>query len=867
MRPPRFARLVLGWLLPRADRDVARGDLDEEFRRHVLPARGRAAARRWYWRQVIGTVPHAVRRRAAPVLTHVPADARHALRMWRRHPAFAGAAIVTQAIGIAVATAVFGVAHSVLLRPLPYAEPERLVQILEGAEGRGLLSYPDVLDLRRANRAFEEVAGFNGGSRTLALPGMAPDRVAAISVTDGFFDVLGVPMLAGRGFSIEDVHAGAPDVVVLAHGAWLRRFGGDPAALGRQVTLNGQPHTIIGILPASFEFPLRGRAELWLPERPSQLQQERGYWHWMDVIGRRRAGLSPAQIEADLQAVAAVFTARDPKFHETVRLRVEPLRDVIVGRLRPAIEALLAGVGLLLLATCATMAGMLLSRASGRVREMAMRAALGARRGRLVQQLLVENLMLSLAGGAAGLVIGHWLLQSFIAIVPSARLASWPHAAGLGLNPPVAAAAVLLSLATGLLFGVIPAMRASRAGAPGALHGLRATSGRGEGRLRFALAGLQVAVALVLLAGAALLGTSVYRLLHVSPGFNPDGLITMRLSLPERYRNSVDDFMDRLLERLEAIPAATGAAAINQGPLTGLGNTGTLAIVERPEMSGDSPPDVGLRRVTPNYFSVMGIPVVRGRAFTHADSATSPKVVLINQRLAGLLAAEDPIGEHVTFEFSAGPWEIVGIVGDERFDHLDQPLVPVVYFPARQDPMGAFTLVVRTRQPATLPAAARAAVAALDPELPLFDVRTIDEITAESSAVFVRRAAVWVLAVFAVTAVLLATMALYGVLAQAVSERTREIGIRLALGATRASIFTLVLRRGLMAAAAGIVAGVGGAILASRALTSLLFGGGPAGPLAIAASAVFIAAVAVIACLVPAARAVAIEPASAIRVE
>jgi predicted permease len=858
---------VLGWLLPRSERAIVRGDLDEEFRRHVRPTRGETAARLWYWRQVIGSLPYALRLRAAPVFAHTPADVRYALRMWRRHPAFAGAAIMTQAIGIAVATAVFGVAHAVLLRPLPYAEPDRLVQIVEGTGGRGLFSYPDFVDLRRANRAFDGVAGFTGGSRTLAMPGVPAERVAAVSVTDGFFDVLGVPMFAGRGFTREDVAPSAPDVVILSHGAWQRRLGGDAGALGRPITLNGQPHTIVGILPSSFEFPLRGRAELWFPERPSQAQQERGYWHWMDVIGRPRADLSPAQVDADLQAVAAVFSARDAKFHEAARLRAEPLRDVIVGGLRPAIDALLLGVGLLLLATCATMAGMLLSRASGRAGELSMRAALGARRGRLIQQLLVENVVLALTGGAAGLLIGHWLLRSFVSTVPTARLASLPHVDSLGLNPSVAAAAVLLAFVTGLLFGVIPALRAARGGAGGALTGMRATSGAGEGRLRFLLVGLQVAVALVLLAGAGVLGMSVHRLLQVSPGFDPDGLVTMRLSLPERYGDSANEFMDRLVERLEAIPGATGAAAINQGPLTGIGNTGTLSIVERPRMPGGSPPDVGLRRVTPNYFSVMGIPVVRGRAFTRADSQGSPKVVLINQRLADLLAAADPIGQHVTFEFAPGPWQIVGIVGNERFDQLDKPLLPVVYFAARQDPMGGFTLVVRTERPATLPAAARAAIASLDPALPLFDVRTIDQITSESSAVFIRRAAVWVLAVFAVTAVLLATMALYGVLAQAVSERTREIGIRMALGATRASIFALVLRRGLFATAAGIIIGIAGATVASRAVTSLLFDVRPAEPLAMAASALFIAVIAVIACLGPAARAVRIEPATAVRAE
>lgn len=859
--PPRGAHRLLQWLLPAPECTLVRSDLDEEFRQEVLPARGPHRARLWYWRQVLEAVPYAVRLRCLPVIVQIPSDVRYALRIWRAHPAFSSVAIITQAVGIGVATSVFAVVYAVLLRPLPYADPHRLVQIFEGTTGSGLLSYPDFLELSHTNRSFEAVAGFNGGSVTLAVPGGVPERVASATVTSRFFDVLGVQPFAGRAFTDGDAHRGAPNVVILTHAEWQRRFAGDPGAVGRTLTLNGQPHTVVGILPAEYRFPLRGQATLWLPERPSPLQEERGYWHWMDVIGRRRSGVSDTQLESDLQAVAAAFARRDPKFHDDARLRVRPLHDVIVGRIRPALQAILAGVALVLLATCATLAGMLLARGAGRSRELSVRSALGANRSRLVQQLLTESMLLSLAGGIAGLVLGYWLLRGFVATLPPAQLASLPQVDAMTVAPRAGLAALALSGVTGVLLGVFPALRASRGFAHDWLRRTRTTADRAQNRLRFVFVGLQVAVATILVAGALLLGASVYRLLQTSPGFDPEGVVTLRLSLPERYRDTANEFMDLLLERIEGIGGVLGAAAINQAPLTGVGNTATLPAV-------DPPVDVALRRVTANYFSVLGIPLERGRSFAREDSPSGRKVVLVNRRLAERLAAKgDPVGQRLSFEFSPGPWHVIGIVGNERFDHLDRPILPTVYFVSTQDPLGAFTLVVRSTQPAAVPPAVRSLVAALDPELPVFDVRTIEQIAGNSPAVFVRRAVVWVLAVFAVTAVLLAVLALYSVLAQAVAERTREIGIRRALGAPRAAVFRLVLRSALLATVAGLSVGTLVTVVAARVLSSLLFEISPREPLAIAASTAFIGLVAIGACALPALRATRIAPAEAIRAE
>jgi macrolide transport system ATP-binding/permease protein len=868
MTPPRLARWALSLALPKSDRRVLPGDLDEEFR-DLARTQGKLAAYTWYWRQAIASLPYAVRLRLGPIVAQVPGDVRYALRMWRKHPAFAAAAMLTQAIGIAVAIAVIAVAYSVLLRPLPYPDAERIVQIFEGTAMPGLFSHQDFIDFRAANRSFEAVAGFSGGSRTLTTPGSAPERVVSAEVTDAFFDVLGVQPLMGRGLRAQDLVRGAPNVVIISHPAWLRRFGGDPSAVGRTLTLGGQPHTIIAVLPPEFSFPLRGLAELWLPLRVSPQQEQRGYWHWMDVIGRVKPDMAPAHVHADLGAVAALFASRDAKWHGSAQLRTVELREVIVGGVRPTIQALLAGVVLVLLATCATIAGLLLSRATARSREFSVRSAIGASRWRIARQLVTETLLLSLAGALIGIAGAHWLLRGLVALVPSGQRAALPYFEQVGIDPVTTGAALLLTLTSGLLFGVAPAVRAARDGS-GAHTTARATAGVADNRTRFALVSVQVAVAFVLLSGAALLGTSVYRLLNVSPGFDPEGLVTMRLTLGAKYPDdaAVNAFVERLQERFAAIPGVRSVAAVSQSPLTGRGDTGSPSIVGKPWPPGEQGPEVGLRTVSANYFESMGIPVVRGRAFATGDGPKAPLVILINQLLADrLFPGTEPIGRQITFEFAPEPREIIGIVGNEQVDALDQPLTPVLYFPERQDSSRAPVIMVRTAFPATLPLQARAALAEIDPDLPLFAVRSMQQIASDSTAVFMRRTALWLLGVFAGAALLLAAVALYGVLAQAVAERTREIGVRLALGATRASISGMVLRRGLLAAAAGIAVGVGAAVLVAQLLTSLLFGIQPRDPLTLAACAAFLCLIATIACVLPSVRATRIDPATALRTD
>ena len=866
MNPPRLARTILRRLLPPADRAVILGDVDEEYgeRQRTAPA----GAYAWYWLQVGSAVPLAIRRRIMPTLTELPADVRYTWRTWRRSPAFASAAILTQAVGISVATAILAVAYAVLVQPLPYRDAGRIVQIFEGTSRPGLFSWQDFLELRAATRSFEAVAGFSGGSRTLSVPGLAPERIATAEVTGAFFDVLGVVPAAGRDFVEDDTKRGAEPVVILSHASWTRRFAAAPAAVGGSVLLNGTAHTIIGVLPRDFEFPLRGQAEFWLPLRPSQAQEERGYWHWLDVIGRLRADVSAGSVDGDLAAIASGFGVRDSKFHGTTLLRTQPLRDVIVGDVRPTIYALLAGVALVLVATCATMAGLLLSRAGARLRELSVRAAVGAGRGRLVRQLVTENVLLAVAGGAAGLLGGRWLLGAFAAMIPAGQRAALPHVQEISLQPWTIVAVGALTLLTGLLFGVWPALRTSRGESSAVLKGIRSTATRREGRLRFALVSLQVAVAFVLLTGAALLGTSVYRLLQKDPGFDPQGLVTMRLTLSgTRYADdgAVAAFHRRLEEALSGIPGVTGVAVVSQAPLTGRGDTGSPAVAGV-SSAADTSPDVGLRTVSPGYFDTLGIPLVRGRAFDDRATPAAAGAVLVNQLLAErLFGTSDPIGNRLTFAFAPGPWDIIGVVGNEQLDDLDKPLLPVVYFSSRQDAMRSLTIMLRGAQPEALAGAARGAIAELDPALPVFGVRTIEQLTMNSVAVFMRRAAMWLLGVFAAAAVLLAAVALYGVLTQAVSERTREIGVRMALGASRGAVFGLVLRGGATAIALGILIGLGGTLVVSQMLRSLLFGVSSTDPLVLASCAAVLGAASLLACAGPLWRAVRISPATALR--
>jgi predicted permease len=570
----------------------------------------------------------------------------------------------------------------------------------------------------------------------------------------------------------------------------------------------------------------------------------------------------------DLESSSRLIAERDRTNHANVTLRSIPLHEMMVAPVRPTINALLAGVVLVVLVTCATTAAILLSRTAERRRELSVRSAVGASRGRIVSQLLTENVLLSLAGGGLGIVAGQWLVSSFIARMPVQQKAALPNFDNPGVGLVVAAMAMTISVATALLFGVIPAMRAARLGGWTTLRSGRTTAGAADMRVRSALVALQVAFALVLLAGAGLIGASVQRLLNVPYTFDPVGLITMRMNLPPKYdgTEAVRLFQRQLLDELHETPGIQSAGFINQAPLMGGGNNGDLYISGRPAEPAGRRPVVVIRTVSSGYFSSMRVPLLRGRFFGATDTMAAPQVVVINRFLAdSVFAGTEPVGQRISFQFLPGEWQIVGIVDNERFDDIDRPLLPAVYFTADQQPTGSFVLVVRSSDTAAAVAATRRIVSRMDPDLPLFAIRTFDDIAAASSGVFLRRATLWMLSIFAGASLLLAAMGLYGVLAQSVADRTREIGVRVALGATRGAIVRLVMNRAFLSAGTGAIIGVAGTLLASKWLSSLVFGISPRDPWTIAMATTFLGVVAFIACLVPTIRALQIDPATAVR--
>jgi predicted permease len=877
VRPPALPRRLLLALLPPADRAAIAGDLDEEFAARA-GRDGARAARRWYWRETLASLGPAVRLRFRArrrerhsassherPLPQMLQDARYTVRGWRREPLFAATAIGTQALGIAVAAAVVSVAYAVLWKPLPYADPDGLLRILEG-ERSGQFSYADFLELRRSARGLTHVAGFSGGSLALTGHGGAPERVSTVQVTAGFFEALGVTPAHGRTFRDDESRREAPRVVMLTFGAWQRRFGGDPSLVGRAITLDERPHTVVGVLPAAFEFPLRGGADFWVPLRPSPAQEARGYWHWIDVVGRQAPGVTLAQVQRDLELVAHLRGAEDPKWHGSARYRTVPLRDAIVAPVRPALLILLGGAALLFAAACANVAGLVLARAAARGRELSVRAAIGAAPGRLARQLVVENALLTLAGSAIGLLAADALVRAAMRALPAQQRVAVLRAEQLGVVPEVAGLTIAMAIAVGAILGLLPVARRAAADVARALT-LRGGS-HSSARTRATLVAAEIALAMMLLTGAGLLARSVYRLSQVSPGFDPRGLLTFRVTLGgARYADApaAQAARERLLTAFRELPGVAGVATIDQLPLTGAGNNGTLQMAGRPV--GSEGPVVLVRVVSANYFETMGIPLGQGRAFTDRDRAGAPLAVVVNDLLASQLYGGAPLGERITFEFIAGRpmMEIVGVVGNEQFDSLDRGRSPVVYFPYDQSPAGNFSVVIRTDRPAATAADARRAAASIDPELPLSAMRTIEEIATASGAIFFRRAVLWMLGVFALAAIALAGVGVYGTLAYVVSQRTREIGIRVALGARRADVVRLVLRHGLSPAAAGCVVGIGGSLALGGFLRALLFGVEPGDPATLAAALVFLAAVAVAACLVPVARAARVDPAVTLR--
>ena len=801
-------------------------------------------------------------------------DVQYALRSIAKKPLFYSLIILTLALGIGANAAIFTVVNGVLLRPLPYPEPERLMMVwthnpLQGFD-KDVGTYPNFEDWRRASRSFERMSAYRGANVTLTGSG-DPAQIRGALVTSEFFETMDGSPLHGRAFRVADGHAGGERVVIVGHGLWTRRFGADVSLIGRSVVLNGVAYEVVGVMPASFDHP--ADAELWMPLAPvgefEALFGARGSY-WLTIIGRLQPGVTQAAAQSEMDGIAARLENEYPE-NAGIGIRLVPMHEELVGDVRRPLLILLGAVSLVLLIACANVANLLLTRAASRQRELAIRSALGAGRGRLVRQLLTESAVLGLFGAAAGLVLASLGTDLLLALAP----AELPRLSTIAIDGRVVAYATTAALLTSLLVGLLPALQASRRESGEHLKdgGRAGSDGRRSSRVRAALAVGELALALVLLVGAGLLIRSLIALNSEDPGFATRGVLTLRLHLPAASYDEparISGFYAQLVERLEALPGVASAAAGSSLLLSRLPASASINIEGRPPLPGNARNiPVPYDSVTPEYFSTLGIPLRTGRMFTRADGPQSLPVVMVNEAFVRrFFDGEDPLGRRVTFGDPSEPgtrWQtIVGVVADTRRGGFEREPWAETYFPMRQAPdRQAFVLLRTGGDPIGLIGAAQAAVWSIDRDHAIAGIRTVPELLAQRE--LNRRFTTLLLGVFASIALILAVIGTYGVIAHGAAQRTQEIGIRLALGADRRTILGMVLLGGLRIAAVGLAIGVFGAIALTHVLSGLLFGVSARDPLTFISVPAALLVVALAACWIPARRAMRVDPAIALR--
>jgi putative ABC transport system permease protein len=801
-------------------------------------------------------------------------DLRFGARMLLKQPGFTLIAVVTLALGIGANTAIFTVVNAALLRALPYQAPERLVHLFETTPQKDYaqreFSYPDYQDYQRS-QSFDGLAAYTGGGGILTGRG-DPQRVFAPAASANFFAVLGVEPLLGRAFRARDDQPGAERVTVLTYSLWRRLFGGDKGVIGQTLTISNAPYTVVGVLPPSFQFALRP-ADLWLPYQPTQNQLTRRFMHGTNLIGRLRAGISLEQAQTEAGAITARIAEEHKDSHAGTRLLLTPLREQVTGAIKPVLLALLAAVGFVLLMVCANLASLLLARSLARQKDMALRAALGATRGRIIRQLLTEAGLLSLLGGLGGLLIARWGLNALIAALPQNQLLAMPFFATLRLDTSILLFALALATLTGFAFGLAPALEASRLDLQEALkEGGHSTGGVARRRLRGALVVTEIALAVVLLAGAGLMMKSLLRLMRVNIGFDPANVLTMTVVLPtSKYTEAQRDiaYFQQLRESLAILPGIKGVGTVDILPLQP-GNTTRFTVEGEPIPPPGQETNANYRVVSADYFSTLGVPLSQGRAFAESDQANAKQVGIINKSLADkLLGGRDPVGRQLKFPgFPNAKMEIVGVVGDVKVTQLDQATRPALYVPFTQNASIFANLVVRANgDAASLANAVRERCRALEPDVAIFNVQTMETLMAQTPAAFTRRFSAWLIGVFAIVALLLAAIGVYGVVSYAVSQQTREIGLRMALGAQPRDILRMALRQGLSLALVGMALGAVAALALTRWLNSLLYDVSARDPLTFALVIGALALVALAACWLPARRATKVDPLVALRQE
>ena len=833
--------------------DVARADA-----LHARPRLDQLADR-------IHAMPHP-RRGVLQMIANTLTDMRFAVRQLLKTPGFTIVAILTLAFGIGATSAIFSVVHGVMLRPLPYPDSDRLVRVLEIVPqyGRFSVAPANFLDWRQQNTSFERIAAYNGGSDTF-IGNEGPERVQMANVSWDMFELLGVRPAMGRSFRAEEDLPKQNNVIVISHGMWQRRFAADPNILGRSITLSGTPVTIVGVMPSGFVFPSR-QAEYWRPIAFNPANATRG-GHFISVMARLKPGVTVEQAHTEMKTIAERLAQQYPQNSADESAETIAALDLMVGQIRPMLWTLLTAVGVVILIACANVANLLLVRASVREKEIAIRSAMGAGRGRLVAQMLAESMVLACAGGLLG------VLLAYLAITPIQTLgvSSIPRVLDVTLDRTVLAFALVVSLATGLLFGLAPAWQASRGTLGSVLkEGGRSSSSTGGRWVRSTLLVAEVALSIVLLVGATLLLRSFAKLMGTDPGFKAENVLTFSVALPAAsYREDHQraQFYDRLIERLRATPGIEGVGMTQTLPLRG-DYVLSVVIQGRPPLPPGQNISANHRVVSPGYFQALGIPLLKGRLLSETDTEKSPMVAVVDEAFVKRhFPNEDPIGRGLDIgNGTDGFYEIVGVVGDVHHDGLDAEADATMYIPYKQDIFSGMSMLVRTNgPPESYTNAVRQIVREIDGSLPAYSITTLETVLDESVAP--RRFSMLLLGLFALVALFLAAVGLYGVVAYTVSQRTQEIGVRMAIGAQRGDVLRMVLGGGMKHAVLGTVIGISVSLALASYMASLLYGVTAFDPASYLVTAAVLLVVAALACFVPARRAMAVDPLVALRQE
>ncbi|HEV2426012.1 MAG TPA: ABC transporter permease [Terriglobia bacterium] len=813
-------------------------------------------------------------------------DVRYGLRMLASNRGFTIVAVLTLTLGIGANTAIFSVIDGVLLRPLPYRDPGRLVIMGEKTPEFDMMSvsYPNFLDWQRESRSFEGLGAHRWTAYDLTGSG-TPEHLDGKMVSAGFFPTLGITPLLGRDFDAREDHLGAGRVAMISGGLWKRRFAASSAVIGKPITLSGQSYTVIGVVPGDFRF--LGTADVYtlLDQWDDVLARSREAHPGMRVVGRLKPGVTQAQAQAEMSGIAAQLAQTYPKSNARHGVSVRPLEQEIVGDARPSLLVLLGAVGFVLLIACANVANLLLARSTTRRREMAIRAAIGASQGRMVRQLLTESVLLALAGGALGLLLARWGTQAVVAAIPGGL----PRMENIGVDGWVLAFTLAVSVAAGVIFGLAPALQISRLDLHATLQeGTRGSTGSRQ-KLRSALVVAEVAASLVLLIGAALMLKTMWQLSRVNPGFKPQNLLTFSVGLSPANRATSDGIRTaygQLAERIRALPGVEAAGVVDDLPLSGSDDELPFWVSGRPRPNSQSEMSWALNYdVSPDYLRAMGIPLLRGRFISETDTVRSAPVTVIDEVMAKrLFPGQDPVGQSIRIAVPegfgpglGGPITIVGVVGHVKHFGLDtdaaskiqyQLYLPFVQLPDQIMPLvaGGMTMMVRTSvDPLSMAGAIRRLVASDGGDQPVFGVQTMERIVSDSVAG--RRFSMLLLGVFAGLALVLAAVGIYGVISYTVTQRTHEIGIRMALGAERTNVLTLVVGNGLRLLVVGVGIGLAAAVGLTRLMSSMLYGVRPTDMAIFAAVSLLLAAVAVLASYIPARRATKVDPMVALRYE